>query len=106
MGYGWCIPHYTSNRLEFDKFYPESDPPQMTNAGNAFSGVAFHCYAGDVSQQDTFHNAFPNKVQWYFDVFNSYSQVTPQEIYFTECSGTYGSDWWSDMKVRNSILIS
>ena len=36
---------------------------------------------GDVSNQDAFHNAFPNK-----------------EIYFTECTGTYGSDWWGDIK--------
>lgn len=53
----------------------------MQDAGNAFSGVAFHCYGGDVTQQDTFHNAYPSK-----------------EIYFTECSGTFGTDWWSDMK--------
>ncbi|KAJ7260891.1 glycoside hydrolase [Mycena haematopus] len=53
----------------------------MEAAPNAFAGVAFHCYAGDVSQQDTFHSAYPNK-----------------EIYFTECSGTLGSDWWSDIK--------
>lgn len=36
-----------------------------------------------MSQQDTFHTAYPQK-----------------EIYFTECSGTQGSDWWSDIKVR------
>ncbi|RDB26922.1 Endo-1,6-beta-D-glucanase [Hypsizygus marmoreus] len=53
----------------------------MQDAGSSFAGVAFHCYEGGVSGQDTFHNAFPNK-----------------EIYFTECSGTYGSDWWSDIK--------
>ncbi|KAL0950447.1 hypothetical protein HGRIS_010396 [Hohenbuehelia grisea] len=53
----------------------------MQSAGNAFAGVAFHCYAGNVGNQDAFHNAFPSK-----------------EIYFTECTGTFGSDWWSDMK--------
>ena len=53
----------------------------MQQAPNAFSGVSFHCYSGNVAQQDTFHNAFPNK-----------------EIYFTECTGSYGSDWWSDIK--------
>ncbi|EIN05745.1 glycoside hydrolase [Punctularia strigosozonata HHB-11173 SS5] len=53
----------------------------MQQAGSAFAGVSFHCYAGDVSEQDTFHTAFPDK-----------------EIYFTECSGTIGSDWWSDIK--------
>ncbi|KAJ7619448.1 glycoside hydrolase [Roridomyces roridus] len=53
----------------------------MQAAPDAFDGVAFHCYAGSVSQQDTFHQAYPTK-----------------EIYFTECSGTLGSDWWSDIK--------
>ena len=37
---------------------------------------------GSVDEQDTFNNAYPTK-----------------EIYFTECSGTQGSDWWSDIKV-------
>jgi O-glycosyl hydrolase len=54
----------------------------MQNAGSAFAGVAFHCYAGQVANQDLFHSAFPDK-----------------EIYFTECASTYGSDWWSDIKV-------
>jgi hypothetical protein len=54
---------------------------QIQDAPNAFAGAAFHCYSGDVSEQDTFHNAEPSK-----------------EIYFTECTGSYGSDWWSDIK--------
>ncbi|KAJ7119298.1 glycoside hydrolase [Mycena crocata] len=53
----------------------------MQNNGGAFDGVAFHCYSGSVSNQDSFHSAFPNK-----------------NVYFTECSGTIGSDWWSDVK--------
>ncbi|CAE6451753.1 unnamed protein product [Rhizoctonia solani] len=54
----------------------------MKAAPNAFTGVAFHCYAsGGPSQLETFHNAYPNK-----------------EIYFTECTGSFGSDWWSDIK--------
>ncbi|KAI0802063.1 glycoside hydrolase [Irpex lacteus] len=53
----------------------------IQQANSAFAGVAFHCYAGSVSQQDSFHNAFPSK-----------------EVYFTECSGSLGSDWWSDIK--------
>ncbi|KAF9047180.1 glucan endo-1,6-beta-glucosidase [Hymenopellis radicata] len=53
----------------------------MQAAPNAFAGVAFHCYGGSVGAQDTFHSQYPNK-----------------EIYFTECSGTIGSDWWSDIK--------
>ncbi|KAG6830490.1 hypothetical protein H0H92_000498 [Tricholoma furcatifolium] len=53
----------------------------MEDDGSAFTGVSFHCYAGSVSDQETFYNAYPDK-----------------EIYFTECTGTYGSDWWSDIK--------
>lgn len=54
----------------------------MQQAGNAFAGAAFHCYEGNVADQDNFHNAYPSK-----------------EIYFTECTGSMGSDWWSDIKV-------
>ncbi|KAF9444952.1 glycoside hydrolase family 30 protein [Macrolepiota fuliginosa MF-IS2] len=53
----------------------------MQDDGDAFDGVSFHCYAGSVGQQDDFHAKFPDK-----------------QIYFTECSGTFGSDWWSDIK--------
>ncbi|KAL1663291.1 glycoside hydrolase family 30 protein [Schizophyllum commune] len=53
----------------------------INDAPNAFAGVAFHCYAGNVAQMDDFHNAHSDK-----------------EIYFTECAGTIGSDWWSDIK--------
>ncbi len=54
----------------------------MNDASSAFAGVAFHCYLGTPFQQDSFHSTYPNK-----------------EIYFTECSGQYGSDWWGDIKV-------
>ncbi|KAF8626655.1 hypothetical protein AX15_004746 [Amanita polypyramis BW_CC] len=53
----------------------------MQEAGEAFDGVAFHCYRGNVAQQAKFIEKFPDK-----------------EIYLTECSGTMGSDWWSDTK--------
>ncbi|OSD07331.1 glycoside hydrolase family 30 protein [Trametes coccinea BRFM310] len=53
----------------------------MDDASSSFAGVAFHCYAGNFTQQDSFHNAFPSK-----------------EVYFTECSGVYGTDWWTDIK--------
>ncbi|KAI0712025.1 glycoside hydrolase [Earliella scabrosa] len=57
-------------------------PVQLVkDAPNAFTGVAFHCYDGQVSQQDSFHHAAPDK-----------------EIYFTECTGLYGTDWWSNIK--------
>ncbi|KAF8335211.1 glycoside hydrolase family 30 protein [Amanita rubescens] len=48
---------------------------------DAFAGAAFHCYAGSVLQSS-------------------------KEVYFTECTGTYGSDWWSDIKwYMNNIFI-
>ncbi|KAJ7648111.1 glycoside hydrolase [Roridomyces roridus] len=53
----------------------------MQDDGDAYDGVAFHCYSGSVSKQSVFHNAYPDK-----------------NIYFTECSGTIGSDFWSDIK--------
>ncbi|KAF8889154.1 glycoside hydrolase family 30 protein, partial [Gymnopilus junonius] len=57
-------------------------PVQLMNSySSAFSGVAFHCYAGSVSDQAQFQSAWPSK-----------------SIFFTECSGTFGSDWWSDIK--------
>lgn len=73
----------------------------MQDDAAPFAGVSFHCYAGAhlyqtcqiihkihrkrslgaYTDQATFHNAYPNK-----------------EIYFTECTGSTGSDWWSDIK--------
>ncbi|CAK5275076.1 unnamed protein product [Mycena citricolor] len=61
----------------------------MQDAGGSYDGVAFHCYAGSVSNQALFHQAYPNK-----------------NVYFTECSGTIGSDWWSDIKwYMNNLWI-
>lgn len=57
---------------------------QEPGASDAFAGVAFHCYVGQVSDQDTFHNNFPDK-----------------ELYFTECSGVLGSDFWNDLQVSS-----
>ncbi|KAI9463484.1 glycoside hydrolase family 30 protein [Boletus coccyginus] len=53
----------------------------MQQAGNAFDGVSFHCYAGTVSEQASFTSKYPNK-----------------EVFLTECSGTIGSNWWTDIK--------
>ncbi|KAG8955840.1 hypothetical protein FRC04_006286 [Tulasnella sp. 424] len=60
----------------------------MGKAGSSFAGASFHCYAGSVGAQTTFHNAFPNA-----------------EVHFTECSGTIGSDWWSDIKWDMDNLV-
>ncbi|KIJ64292.1 glycoside hydrolase family 30 protein [Hydnomerulius pinastri MD-312] len=53
----------------------------MQQAGSAFDGVSFHCYEGSVSDQAEFTSQYPDK-----------------EVFFTECTGTLGSDWWSDIK--------
>lgn len=55
--------------------YAESVLSDST-AGPLVDGVAFHCYGGDVSSQNTVHDAYPGK-----------------NIYFTECSG---GDWSTD----------
>lgn len=77
----------------------------MQDAGNSFAGVAFHCYAGAVSNQDSFHNSFPAKVH-----FGVRARITInstfQEIYLSECAGTIGSDWWSDIKVHSLFSLS
>lgn len=54
---------------------------QMDQAHSAFTGVAFHCYSGDVSEQESFTSSYPHK-----------------EVYVTECTGTVGTDWWSNIK--------
>ena len=54
----------------------------MEDAGSSFNGIAFHCYEGSVDEMADFSAQYPN---------------TP--LYITECSGTLGSDWWSDIKV-------
>ncbi|KAJ7432031.1 glucan endo-1,6-beta-glucosidase [Mycena galericulata] len=46
----------------------------MQDDGAAFDGVAFHC------------KSMPRAL------------TSSKNIYFTECSGTIGSDWWSDIK--------
>ncbi|KAJ7151952.1 glycoside hydrolase family 30 protein [Mycena filopes] len=53
----------------------------MQDDGGSYDGVAFHCYEPSVANQDSFHSAFSTK-----------------NIYLTECSGSYGSDWWTDIK--------
>lgn len=53
----------------------------LQQAFSQFSGAGFHCYAGNVGQQSGFQNAFPSK-----------------EVYFTECTGVFGTDWWTNIK--------
>lgn len=56
----------------------------MQAAESSFDGVSFHCYAGTFDEMAKFTSAYPNK-----------------EIWHTECTGQFGTDWWSNIKVRN-----
>jgi O-glycosyl hydrolase len=47
-----------------------------SNAAQYISGIAWHCYGGDVSAQTLFHNKYPNKGN-----------------FITECSG---GTWWAN----------
>lgn len=51
-----------------------------SSAAPYIAGTAFHCYGGDVSAQLAVHDAYPDK-----------------DIWFTECSGTVGSDFAGDL---------
>ena len=53
----------------------------LQQANSQFAGAAFHCYSGNSGQQAQFVNSFPSK-----------------EVYFTECTGLFGTDWWSNIK--------
>ena len=63
--------------LEWDHNWDEPNSPLAVLADSGarryVSGVAWHCYAGDVSAQSVVHDAYPDK-----------------DAYITECSG---GDW-------------
>lgn len=59
--------------------YPETVLANAS-ASTYVAGSAFHCYAGDVTAQTTVKNVYPNK-----------------DIWFTECSGTVGSNFSTDL---------
>jgi len=53
----------------------------LQQATSQFAGAAFHCYAGNVGQRGEFQAAFPS-----------------EEVYLTECTGLFNTDWWSNIK--------
>jgi glucosylceramidase len=57
-------------------------------ASRYIAGSAFHCYAGDVTAQMTVKNAYENK-----------------DIWFTECSGTVGSNFGGDLSWDTEHLL-
>jgi glucosylceramidase len=67
--------------------YPET---LLANSSAAayLAGSAFHCYDGDVSAQSTVESVYPNKGIW-----------------FTECSGTVGSSFASDLSWNAENLL-
>jgi len=61
----------------------------VQDAPSAFSGVSFHCYAGSQSDVGAFASQFPNV-----------------PMYQTECAGTTGSNFWTDVQWYVSNLWS
>jgi glucosylceramidase len=60
-----------------------------TAARRWVSGVAWHCYGGDVSAQTRVHDAHPDK-----------------DTYFTECSGgQWATDWGENLKWLTRTLV-
>ena len=66
--------------------YPESI--LASSAAPFVAGTAFHCYAGDVTAQSEVKTAYPDK-----------------DIWFTECSGTLGSNFAGDLAWNTEHLL-
>ncbi|KZW00253.1 glycoside hydrolase family 30 protein [Exidia glandulosa HHB12029] len=69
--------------IAFDHNWDNPGYPKevMQKAGKAFAGAAWHCYNGGLSDSQDFISAYPDA-----------------ENYFTECTGTFGTDWWKNLK--------
>jgi glucosylceramidase len=69
--------------LDWDHNWDEPSSPLAVLADSGarqyVAGVAWHCYAGDVSAQTPVHDAYPDK-----------------DAYFTECSGGQWAPKWAD----------
>jgi len=69
--------------LDWDHNWDEPGSPLAVLADTAarkwVAGIAWHCYAGDVTAQTTVHDAHPDK-----------------DAYFTECSGGAWAPVWGD----------
>lgn len=79
--------------LDWDQNWDEPNSPLTvladTTASGYVSGVAWHCYGGDVSAQTMVRNAYPDK-----------------DVYFTECSG---GEWEPDgllWLTRNLVIAA
>jgi glucosylceramidase len=79
--------------LDWDHNWDEPQSPlavlQDDVARPFVSGVAWHCYAGDVRAQSTVHEAYPDKETW-----------------FTECSGgAWAPDFGDNLRWNTRTLI-
>ncbi len=89
--------HHAATRiLDWDHNWDEPESPLAVladpKASHYVAGVAWHCYAGDVSAQGRVHDAYPDKETW-----------------FTECSGGEWAPVWGDTltwMARNLIIGS
>jgi glucosylceramidase len=82
--------------IDWDHNWDEPNSPMSVLADpvaySYVSGVAWHCYAGQVGAQVTVHDAYPDKDAW-----------------FTECSGGEWKPQWSETLpwiVRNLVIGS
>lgn len=77
--------------LDWDHNWDEPNSPLAVladkTANSYVNGVAWHCYAGEVSAQNTVRNAYPEK-----------------DVYFTECSGGEWSQDGLTWLTRNLII--
>src|SRR5207245_10308712 len=79
--------------LDWDHNWDEPQSPLQvlsdSTAARYIAGVAWHCYAGDVSAQTVVHDAYPDK-----------------DAYFTECSGgERAPNFADDLKWFVSTLV-
>jgi glucosylceramidase len=85
--------HPGTTVLDWDHNWDEPDSPATVlkdpGAARYVSGVAWHCYAGNVAVQAQVHAQFPDKDTW-----------------FTECSGgRWSPDWAKNLMFFTSTLI-
>jgi len=78
---------------DWDHNWDEPQSPETVLADTAarkyVQGVAWHCYGGDVSAQNTVHDAYPDK-----------------DTYFTECSGgDWDTNWSNNLKWFVGTLV-
>jgi glucosylceramidase len=78
--------------LDWDQSWEDPSAPLFVlanpQAARYVSGVAWHCYGGDVSAQQTVHDQHSDKETW-----------------FTECSGETSASWSDDLKRFVGTLI-